>query len=335
MKAGENYSQSAVRPQEVLGNEFDEEFEDRGGGGSSGSQDKELEEETEGKKPKAREIMSEPTEREIREHELTHLPFRSWCKHCVRGRAVNYGHHVHVQEDKDEQQVPIISVDYMYMKSSDQEETKEEGQPIMVMKDRKSKFITAHVIEEKGENPYAIKRLGQDIGMLGYNRIVLKSDGEPAIVALKAAVKRERREEIIMEESPVDEHQSNGEIENAVRQVQGMTRTIKSGLEEKIEKKIERNSPIIPWMVRHAAASINRYQIGKDGKTAHRRLRGKEFNRMIAEFGECVWYLKAKTLGKDKYESRWDDGVWLGIREESGEKQSNYTMDGETRSGVN
>ena len=40
----------------------------------------------------------------------------------------------------------------------------------------------------------------------------------------------------------------------------------------------------IPWLVRHAAALIVRYQIGKDGKTAWKRLRGKDFKREVTDF---------------------------------------------------
>ena len=40
---------------------------------------------------KARE-PSEPTDEERRRHEMTHLPFRSWCPHCVRGRMANPPH---------------------------------------------------------------------------------------------------------------------------------------------------------------------------------------------------------------------------------------------------
>ena len=32
-----------------------------------------------------------------------------------------------------------------------------------------------------------------------------------------------------------------------------------------------------------------------------------------------MWYLKPKSRGKMKAENRWNNGVWLGIREESGE----------------
>ena len=29
----------------------------------------------------------EPSKEEREEHEKTHLPFRNWCQHCVRGRG--------------------------------------------------------------------------------------------------------------------------------------------------------------------------------------------------------------------------------------------------------
>ena len=28
-----------------------------------------------------------PSEKDVQEHQVTHLPFRSWCPHCVKGRA--------------------------------------------------------------------------------------------------------------------------------------------------------------------------------------------------------------------------------------------------------
>ena len=37
------------------------------------------------------------------------------------------------------------------------------------------------------------------------------------------------------------------------------------------------------------------------------------------EFAECVWYLKVGTEGIDKLETRWESGIWLGIKDESGE----------------
>ena len=64
---------------------------------------------------------------------------------------------------------------------------------------------------------------------------------------------------------------------------------------------------------------INRYRIAKDGKTNYFRWKGKALKRDIAEFGERVSYLQAGTRGCNKFESRWEFGIWLGAWEESAE----------------
>ena len=201
---------------------------------------------------------------------ITHIPFRSWCSHCISGRGHNDHHKKQLHDE--EQEVPTISLDYAFMNSK---ESEEEAQPIIVLKDRRSGTIKAHMVEEKGVNAYAIKRVGQDLGLLGYKRIILKSDNEPAIRALKEAVKTERNEELIMVESPVGESASNGEVENAIRQVEGQTRTIKSSLEERLGEKLLANNNCVPWLIRHSAELIDRYSVGGDGRTNYQRRRAK------------------------------------------------------------
>ena len=51
-----------------------------------------------------------PTLKERHEHERTHLPYRSWCRHCVAARASNPAHRGRkfpavVEEDKDTKHV--------------------------------------------------------------------------------------------------------------------------------------------------------------------------------------------------------------------------------------
>ena len=95
--------------------------------------------------------------------------------------------------------MPTISLDYAFLGEGGGESDK--LQPMIVIKDRRSGTIRAHLVEEKGANSYAIKRVGQDIGLLGYKKIIMKSGNEPALVALKHAIKAERLEEIIMEDA--------------------------------------------------------------------------------------------------------------------------------------
>ena len=171
----------------------------------------------------------------------------------------------------------------------------------------------------KGVNEYAVQSVSNELTYLGHKELILKSDGEHSILALKEAIRAERGERIMMEKSPVVESKSNGVAENAVQQVQGQVRTIKHALEARIQAKLPEGSCIIPWLVMHAGRCISRYRVGKDGKTAYRRIKGKEFTQPIAEFGETVLYLKPGTKGINKLLCRWEKGVWLGVIDESGE----------------
>ena len=251
---------------------------------------------------------------------LTHIPYRQWCQHCVSGKAKG---NPHCGAKGYLREMPTVVMDYMYMKERQREE-EEGGMPILVTCDLVTARggtgnIMARVVPAKGVNEYAVQAAANELTYLGHKELILKSDGEPAIVALKEAIKSERKERIIFETSPVAESKSNGAAENTVQQVQGQVRTIKHALESRLRVRVPEAASVIPWMVMHAARCINRYRVGKDGRTAYRRVKGKEFRKPIAEFGESVMYLKPNSKGVDKLVCRWEKGVWLGVMDESGE----------------
>ena len=57
----------------------------------------------------------------------------------------------------------------------------------------------------------------------------------------------------------------------------------------------------------------------EDGRTGYHNWKGKPFNKECVEFGECVMYMKQGIKGKDKFETRWSEGVWLGIADRTNE----------------
>ena len=59
----------------------------------------------------------EPTQKEFEDHMISHMPFRAWCPHCVKGRAKSEPHPV--KKEKAEEVIPVISMDYMWMKSAE------------------------------------------------------------------------------------------------------------------------------------------------------------------------------------------------------------------------
>ena len=77
-----------------------------------------------------------PSPEEVEEHYRTHVPFRSWCPHCVKGQGQNAPHKKGEWEALGK---ALVSIDYMYMyregNEPGEEEEKEKGTPTMVVND--------------------------------------------------------------------------------------------------------------------------------------------------------------------------------------------------------
>ena len=65
-------------------------------------------------------------------------------------------------------------------------------------------------------------------------------------------------------------------------------RTHKIALEAKIGGKLNINHSAIGWMIDHCADTLNKCQVGKDGRTLYERLKGKKYGGTFMEFGSPV-----------------------------------------------
>ena len=84
--------------------------------------------------------------------------------------------------------------------------------------------------------------------------------------------------------------------------------------------RIDLRHPILSWMVAHAGYIITHFEIGKDGRTAYERLKGKATVKDLCEFGEKILYMPLKVSGGlASAEARYKPGIWLGIDERSSE----------------
>ena len=114
-----------------------------------------------------------PSERERREHDASHCPYRSWCEHCVRGQGCEYGHSsvagVNVSEE-----VARVILDYCYLTEratevSNDDDAREESAAgsiltTLVMKETLCGSVWAYVMESKsyGENPWIVDQIVDD-----------------------------------------------------------------------------------------------------------------------------------------------------------------------------
>jgi hypothetical protein len=254
-----------------------------------------------------------PTASERAAHEATHLPFRSWCEVCVAGRRDNPAHRG-IKTEEDEIAVPELAMDYCFVR---REEEEEEVVTVLVIKDRISRAVRAVRVVRKGaESDSEVARIVECVRSFGHqSKVVLKSDGEPAILALKEAIARKLPEGTISVESAAGESESNGSIENGVKLMKGMLRVHLLALEKKVGGRFPSTHPIVAWLVEHTSDVVSKYLQGADGRTAYERLYGKKVHEEALEFGEKVQWRKRRAQDSNVVlDARWADGIWLGRR---------------------
>ncbi len=54
-----------------------------------------------------------PTDNQIEEHRMAHLPYRSWCRWCVLGRGRGLQHRARAGS-----LIPIVGIDYFFLTSA-------------------------------------------------------------------------------------------------------------------------------------------------------------------------------------------------------------------------
>ena len=75
-----------------------------------GDKSSEDEAQEEGRRPKVIRDPGQPTKQEWLEHQATHIPTRSWCPHCVRGKSVNRQHKRKTEAEKEEEEHKMLRI---------------------------------------------------------------------------------------------------------------------------------------------------------------------------------------------------------------------------------
>ena len=126
---------------------------------------------------------------------------------------------------------------------------------------------------------------------LGFRRIILKCDNDPSTKALQGAVIHACVGVAVIPQGPPDgDHMANCRVEMAVREVKGQCGTPRISAEQNTSVRVADDSPLLSWLPRFAAQVMNKLRIGKDGKTSELRRTGRRWRKLMAQFGEKVWF---------------------------------------------
>ena len=152
-------------------------------GGSSGSSGPAVPKDVEESEPVKKLVApTAPTATDREEHTASgHAVLRTWCRDCCIGRGRMHQHRAGGRETP----IPAIAIDYGYLNERDDLLQEAAGAPILVSKCKRDRWIGAAIVPTKGADEYAVAVLKNGVICSGFTEVLVRSDNEPAILALK------------------------------------------------------------------------------------------------------------------------------------------------------
>ena len=272
--------------------------------------------------PRAERQPGQPTEEERASHELTHLPFKSWCGHCVSSRSRRDAHHQDGEKHDADGGDPIIAFDFFYTDVSGdeldfmrQKPAAKDVMTVLIVVDKSTGMCRAIPLPSKGEESlvHGAKEILGFISYLGYQAVGIRGDNEPAAQALTRMICQSRCKlglKTIARPSQPYEHATNGAAEQAVQGIRDLGTTLLQQLKEKSALELTTGHEVVGWAYVHASFLHNAFAV-RGGTTPFERAFGVIYKGKLACFGEVVYFaLNQNNIKKGK--PKFIKGVFLG-----------------------
>ena len=205
-----------------------------------------LKESEETRRPKQRALPANVRKEEFDAHQLTHLPNRSWCDHCVKGKAVDDTHRPMIDPHRGEAK---MGMDYFFLaRATDPQHAK----AVLNCLDFQSGAVFSAMVV-KGGDPYALAKVLKAIKFTGRTRLIIISDQENAVKNLVDMIRDSRSYENAVINTPKGSSASAGGIERAHHEVEKQIRTLRSRFEENCGETVGLDHKMLPYLVRHCA----------------------------------------------------------------------------------
>ena len=244
-------------------------------------------------------VPRQPSQHERKEHELTHLPFRTWCKKLVLLRK---------RDRRIIRNSQIGEIAYNLILVSSPKAT--DRMQSLVVTDARTGCCAALLCETKHTTETLIRFVLSFIYETGRTRTPIQTDDEESTKALAKATSR--RIGIPTFTSPGYSSGSLGHTERFIQTLWAQLRTLRTQMGDKYSKlQIPSTHPIVGWAIRLASWILTRYLRHADGKTSYERRWERPYASPWCIFGETPMYAEqAKVL--PKHAIRFNSGIWVG-----------------------
>ena len=122
-----------------------------------------------------------PTATERALHEITHLPYRSWCKHCVAGKGKQTPHRHGASH------LPVVQIDHAFTTIPEEDVRA----TVLTAIDVRTQMCMAAIVPSKGATPYAIAELKRFLFECGRTYAVLQCDGESSVKVVSQGIAKD------------------------------------------------------------------------------------------------------------------------------------------------
>eukprot|EP00969_Alexandrium_andersonii_P256463 11337322-Alexandrium_andersonii.AAC.2 len=160
---------------------------------------------------------------------------------------------------------------------------------VLTAVDVSSGWTGATMARQKGAgDKYVLQWLVRVLGTLPYDRICIQADPENSHAQLAKHAATCTPKNIDVRTTPVASKQSDGCVERARVDIQGLTRTYIEALVQAYDVSLGPGRWIVPWIIRHAGWGLTRFQPRADGHSSYFHIHGKEFAAVMIPIGETV-----------------------------------------------
>ena len=269
----------------------DEEIEvdDDGEGGDARAEPRADEPGDDPPTPRPREVRPSPIRpgaEAVRQHNLTHCPYQSWCEVCVASKGKSDHYHREAPQPVDGD-AARIQMDFVFVGAEGTfvDEPRAKAAVLMVICQDDSNLSATEVRAKTDE--YGVKMVLRFLST--YEGVEIKTDGEPRIVEIARRVQSRRDKAATLAQTSVAGHQEIGAVERANATVQAQLRAYYLDVQERTKARVTTGTQLFPWMLRHSVWTVVRCQSDQRTKqTPYERTRGCWYESALVPFGEVL-----------------------------------------------
>jgi hypothetical protein len=253
--------------------------------------------------PRFDDAPAQPSERERKLHEVTHVPFKEWCSFCVKGKSKNNSKHATSLPEVAQREHPTVQADFYTLVGN---------LSALILIDCWTKYVMAEPLRNKNQGVVG-QVVARFLATMGYfQKVELAFDNEPVLAAgmrMAQNIRANHGLETILQPGLMYNKSRTSLAERTIQTVRGQGKTFIAYVEHKIAAKLPEEHPLHAWAMIHASWILNRFHVSNvTGVTSHMALRGRPYNGRICSFACEVYALDPLQA---RYQRQWRRGVWL------------------------